>query len=468
MNNPDKGAARRSTAQATPASYVEFSVPVAAGTPYQLWMRMRAAGNSLANDSLYVQFDGARNVSGAPVARIGFPEAIPVVVEEGSGTGVSGWGWNDGNHGTLAAPVYFATSGMKRVRIQQREDGVTWDQFVLTAASNATTRPGLVRGDTTILPATYGTGSGVTAQHAYGRAGVYPITVRVTDNDAASAAASTTATIASTASALVSAAGGPYTGSVNGGITFDAGSTRVPTGSTAQYAWSFGDDIVLHASQLAITGSAWKKVSDASAADAVAIVNPNLSAAKFLTARSAPSSYIEGKFHAAAGVPYRVWLRMRAANDHWANDSVFVQFSGSVTSPTPTSPAAWRIGSKNALAIVLEDGRGAGVSQWGWADSGYGTLGAPVYFNQDGEQTIRIQQREDGVRIDQIVISTDAYYDAAPGLVEGDKTIVPVKAADTVGVMVQHAYRRAGVYPVVLRVTAGSMTSRDQTTATIK
>src|SRR4029453_5011516 len=118
--------------------------------------------------------------------------------------------------------------------------------------------------------------------------------------------------------------------------------------------------------------------------------------------------------------------------------------------------------------VILENGTGAGVSQWGWADSGYGTLGAPVYFNTNGEQTIRIQQREDGVRIDQIVISTDSYFDAAPGLVEGDKTIVPVNAPDTFGVMVQPAYRRAGVYPVVLRVTAGSTTSEDRTTATIK
>jgi hypothetical protein len=465
LNNPDKGVARRSTAQATPASYVEFKVPVASGTPYQLWMRMRAGGNSSGNDSLYVQFSGAVTETGAALARIGTTGAIPIVLEEGTGIGVSGWGWNDGDYGAIAAPVYFASNGLQTIRIQQREDGIAWDQFVLTAASNARTRPGLARGDTTILSATYGTSSGVTAQHAYARAGVYPITVTVTDNGGASALASTTATIASTASTLVSVTGGPYTGSVNGAITFDAGSTRVPTGSTAKYAWSFGDDIVLHASQLAVTGSAWKKVSDASAADAVAIANPNQSAAKIATARAAPSSYVEGKFHAAAGVPYRVWLRMRAANDNWANDSVFAQFSGSATS---AGAAAWRIGSANALAIILEDGKGAGVSQWGWADSGYGTLGPPVYFNQDGEQTIRIQQREDGVRIDQIVISTDAYYDAAPGLLEGDKTIVPVNTADSLGVMVQHAYRRAGVYPVVLRVTAGSMTSQDKTTATIK
>jgi hypothetical protein len=307
----------------------------------------------------------------------------------------------------------------------------------------------------------------VTAAHTYGRAAVYPVTLRVTDNDGASAEASTTATIASTstASTLVADAGGPYSGAVNGANTFDGGATRVPSGSTAQYTWSFGDDIVLHASQLTTAGSAWRKVTDTSAADAAAVENPNLGTAKITAASAAPSSYVEGTFRVAAGVPYRVWLRMRAANDDWANDSVFVQFSGSVTS---AGAAAWRIGTTSSLEIVLEDGKGAGVSQWGWADSGYGTLGAPVYFNQDGEQTIRIQQREDGVRIDQIVISTDAYYDAAPGPLMGDKTIVPVAAADAIGVMVQHAYRRAGVYPIVLQVRTGSSTSEDRTTATIK
>lgn len=465
LNNPDRGAAKRTTAQAAPASYVEFKVPVASGTPYQLWMRMRAANDSSANDSLFVQFSGAVDASGGALARIGSTNAIAIVLEEGTGAGLSGWGWNDGNYGALAAPVYFASSGVQTIRIQQREDGIEWDQLVLTSASTSTSRPGLTRGDATILSSSYGATSGVTPQHAYARAGVYPISLIVTDNNGASGTASTTATISSSTTVLVADAGGPYTGGINGAITFDGGATRVPAGSTPEYAWTFGEDVVLHAPQLTITGSAWRKVSDTTAADGVAVENPNLGAAKITTPQAAPSSYVEGTFRVAAGVPYRVWLRMRAANDDWANDSVFMQFSGTVTS---TGAAAWRIGTTDALAVVLEEGFGAGVAQWGWADSGWGTLGAPVYFNQDGEQTIRIQQREDGVRIDQIVISTDAYYDAAPGTLKGDTTIVPVSAAGASGVMVQHAFRRAGVYPIVLKVRAGSAISEDRTTATIK
>src|SRR5207237_9890989 len=113
--------------------------------------------------------------------------------------------------------------------------------------------------------------------------------------------------------------------------------------------------------------------------------------------------------------------RLRAPNGDGANYAVLVQFSVAVTSG---GSATSRIGTTNALGVVVEDGAGAGVSQWGWADSGYGTLGAPVYFNQDGEQTIRIQQREDGVRIDQIVISTDTYYAVAPAPLQLHKPIV--------------------------------------------
>ena len=44
--NPDKGAAKRAAALASPGSYVEFTVNAAAGVPYYLWLRMRASNNA--------------------------------------------------------------------------------------------------------------------------------------------------------------------------------------------------------------------------------------------------------------------------------------------------------------------------------------------------------------------------------------------------------------------------------------
>jgi hypothetical protein len=46
-----------------------------------------------------------------------------------------------------------------------------------------------------------------------------------------------------------------------------------------------------------------------------------------------------------------------------------------------------------------------------------------VYFSSSGPHTLRIQTREDGVSIDQVVISGDAYLHAPPGAAKRDNTI---------------------------------------------
>src|SRR6185312_9635957 len=106
-------------------------IRVAAGVPYQLWLRTRATGDSFSNDSLYVQFSGSVTSSGSAVTRIGTTSALAVVLQDSDGAAISGWGWNDGGYAALGAPIYFAASGVQTVRIQQREDGISWDQFVL-------------------------------------------------------------------------------------------------------------------------------------------------------------------------------------------------------------------------------------------------------------------------------------------------------------------------------------------------
>jgi hypothetical protein len=227
----------------------------------------------------------------------------------------------------------------------------------------------------------------------------------------------------------------------------------VPSGVSAQYLWAFGDDIVLTASQIQGLHGRWQAVPDASAAGGTAIENADRAEAKVATALTSPANYIEATFHAAAGVPYRLWIRMRAAGDSYTNDSIYVQFSGSVSQAG--SPVT-RIGSSDALGVILEDGTAAGVQGWGWADAAYGTLAPPIYFNQDGLQTIRIQQREDGARIDQVVISANAFFDSAPGAGKADTTLVPRFPAAARGTAVGHMYRARGTYPVTLTIDAGS------------
>src|SRR5439155_13014122 len=108
-------------------------------------------------------------------------------------------------------------------------------------------------------------------------------------------------------------------------------------------------------------GTRWASVADSTASTGKAIDNPDLGQAKVATAKASPSDYVEATFQAAAGVPYRVWIRMRADADSYSNDSIYVQFSGSVSS---SGAAMTRIGSTSALAVVLEDGTGAGVQGW--------------------------------------------------------------------------------------------------------
>jgi hypothetical protein len=164
-------------------------------------------------------------------------------------------------------------------------------------------------------------------------------------------------------------------------------------------------------------------LTDATAASGAAAVHPDAAGAKN-TASASPVNYIDLTFNAQAGIPYHLWLRGRAENNYWANDSVHVQFSASLDA---SGRAAYRIGSTDSTVVVLEDCNGCGVQGWGWQDNGYGTgvLGPAITFAQGGTQTIRIQTREDGLFIDQVVLSPKKYLTAAPGVLKNDATILP-------------------------------------------
>lgn len=182
-------------------------------------------------------------------------------------------------------------------------------------------------------------------------------------------------------------------------------------------------DIVAYAAdiQAANIHGGWALVTDATAASGVALANPDRGAAKITTALASPASFVDIPFNAAAGVPYQVWLRMRADRNATSNDSVFLQFSGAVDASD--QPVA-RIGTPAGAAVVLQDSTGAPIAGWGWNDAGWAGLASPFVFSQPGSQTLRIQQREDGIFIDQIVISPARYLTTAPGTLTNDTTIV--------------------------------------------
>jgi hypothetical protein len=348
--NPDAAVAKLTAALAAPANYFELTFNAEAGRAYRLWMRGRADNDAWANDSVYAQFRGSVTAAGAPVNQIGTTSATWVSIEDASGSGLSGWGWQDNGYGAgvLGPLVYFAVPGPQTIRVQQREDGISIDQIVLSPALYLTASPGLTKQDTLILPLT---------------------------------------------------AGGP---------------PPPPAPAT---------EIVINADTATSIVGTWRLIPDITAANGTAIGTVDAALAKITTAVAAPVNYAEFTFQAEAGRAYRLWVRGRAERDYWANDSAFVQFSGSLDD---TGNAVARIGSTSSYVVNLEDAANAGIAGWGWQDNGYGTgvLGPVLTFDTTGPQTLRIQTREDGYRIDQIVLSAGTYLTSGPGPLKNDTTIL--------------------------------------------
>jgi hypothetical protein len=183
-------------------------------------------------------------------------------------------------------------------------------------------------------------------------------------------------------------------------------------------------EIVLYTQTAAKSAGQFHVDPDTTAAGRSAEHQPDLGAAKVAAPLAAPANYFDLSFNADSGTAYRVWIRAKAERNAYTNDSVYLQFSQSVTA---TGAQVYRVGTTSAAIFVLEDCSGCVISGWGWTDNGYGlgVLGAPIYFGKSGPQTLRVQAREDGISIDQIVLSAEKYLTKAPGAVRSDATILP-------------------------------------------
>ncbi len=343
--NPDRTVPKITMPSATPSSFFELTFQAEAGVAYHMWLRLRADGDSWANDSLYAQFSDAVNFTGSPIWPIGTTKASAVSLEDCVGCGERGWGWNDNGYDAPGQLVMFATSGTHTLRIQQREDGISVDQVVLSSRRYLRNSPGHRMDDATILPAT--------------------------------------------------------------------------AGSTAP---SDPREIVMYVAQEFLPGGEnWFVTRDSSAIGGLRLFNPDRGVPKPASATAAYLDYFEIRFSAQAGLPYHLWVRGKAQDDHYYNDSVFIQFSDSVD--VYGSPI-FRIGT-NSTNVILEDCSGCREQGWGWQDNAYGQFASPIYFSKTGPQTIRVIRREDGLSIDQIVLSAGKYLNASPGALKNDATIVP-------------------------------------------
>jgi phosphatidylserine/phosphatidylglycerophosphate/cardiolipin synthase-like enzyme len=210
---------------------------------------------------------------------------------------------------------------------------------------------------------------------------------------------------------------GPTTGGVGNFNWFRVVAPAAPPPSAPQ--------VVLYASDVApgnLHGN-WAHASDATAAAGIKLTSADLGFAATSNALASPAHYFQATFNAQAGVRYRLWLRMRARNNDKFNDSVWVQFSGSVNAG---GAPIYRIGTTGGLNVNLATSAAGDLSGWGWQNRAYWLADTgEIWFAASGTQTIRVQLREDGVEIDQIVLSPSQYVDTAPGPVMNDTTIVP-------------------------------------------
>jgi len=160
---PDGGLANTSAPLASPTQYVDVTFSANAGVTYTLWIRVKAGANSKFNDSFYVQFSDAL-VSGAPMYQLNTTNGLAVnLATDTTASSLNNWGWVNGAYWlSQSATMAFASSGPHTLRIQTREDGVQFDQIVLSPSqyfnSSASCpaacagAPGPVANDSTIVP----------------------------------------------------------------------------------------------------------------------------------------------------------------------------------------------------------------------------------------------------------------------------------------------------------------------------
>jgi hypothetical protein len=223
---------------------------------------------------------------------------------------------------------------------------------------------------------------------------------------------------------------GPLPGSYVYSVTVRDGRGGVTTDSMTVTILPVKEIVLWAADPLTYVADPWAFVDDPTAAGGARAHAPNLGAPKVTSPLAEPQGYVSFSFAADPTQTYKLWIRLKGDANSWANDSVWVQFSHSTDL---TGTPKYQTGTESALAVSLEECSGCGVSGWGWEDDGWGAVNKngillrfPEAQNPDRDrQEIRIQTREDGVSIDQVVLSAEKYLTTRPGAAKNDVTILP-------------------------------------------
>jgi hypothetical protein len=194
--------------------------------------------------------------------------------------------------------------------------------------------------------------------------------------------------------------------------------------SFTEHSSTAAGDIVFYVAKAPTRTGAFRVVADATAAGGTRLEHPNLNAPRITTPLAAPTTYIDFPLTVQANTSYHLWVRGKAAQNYGDNDSVWIQTSTTIDG---NGAPIYRIGSTSAMMVNLEDCSGCAISAWGWQDNGFGAniSGALLRFASSGTVTIRIQAREDGISLDQFVLSSTTYLNSSPGGRLNDTTILP-------------------------------------------
>ena len=435
------GDSHLTSALASPADYVDVPFTADGGVSYTLWLRLAAFNNAKASDSVWVQFVDA-SVDGSATYAVNSTSALLVnLASDSTAASNNRWGWVNGAYWlTQPVTVTFAASGSHTLRIQVRESGVAFDQVVLSPAAYLSNPPGGRTNDATIVPkpaaapppavptvpatpapADRATGISTSATLSWtaGNATSYDLKFGTTNPPAKVASGRT-----STSYTPTLAAGATYFWQViaNNGA-----------GSTVGPVWSFTtaaappltvSEVVIYASDIPAANlhGAWVTASDPTAANGIMVMTPDNGFASTDTPIARPTHYVDVIFTADAGTTYGLWFRMKALANSKYNDSLWVQFSDALAGGSAIYP----LNSTSALDVNLAtDGGASSLNNWGWQNGAYWlSQVTTMSFATSGTHTMRIQVREDGVGLDQIILSSARFVTAAPGGPTNDNRIV--------------------------------------------
>jgi len=152
LTTSDVGVQNLNNPLASPVDYVDVTFSAVPGTPYRIWLRLKALNNNKFNDAVWVQFSGA-SASGSPVYGINTTAGLMVnLATDSTATSLNGWGWQNTAYWLSQPTTLTFAGGSQTLRVQVREDGVAFDQIVLSPTTYLNAPPGPVTNDGTIVP----------------------------------------------------------------------------------------------------------------------------------------------------------------------------------------------------------------------------------------------------------------------------------------------------------------------------